>query len=232
MRALITGANRGIGLEYVQQLAERGDRVFAACRRPQEAEALQELKSTFGDLVTITAMEVTDPESIDASYNDVRSQTNAIDLLVNNAAVNLNDGGFGSFDPKVMQTVFTVNAIAPLLVAERYVDLLRAGDNPKIVNISSGAGSIAGRTTLATGYVYGASKAALNFITRNLSHEVKGDGIIVIAMSPGWVRTDMGGPNAQIDANESIAGMLRVIDGLTMDDSGEFFRYTGEHFDW
>ena len=125
----------------------------------------------------------------------------------------------------------TVNAIAPMLVTEQYIDLLKASENPIIVNISSGAGSIEGRTELGR-YSYGATKAAHNFYTRNLTHQVKLDGIIAIALAPGWVRTDLGTPYATIDVGTSISGMLSVIDRLTMDDTGRFFNYTGTTVPW
>ncbi len=231
MKALITGTNRGIGLEYVHQLAARGDQVFAACRQPDEATALNELKTQYGDLVSIIALEVTEPDSIAASYAAVSAQTDALDLLINNAAIGTADGGLGSYDMDVMQTVLTVNAIAPMLVIERFLPLLKAGVEPKIINISSGAGSIGNRNSLRP-YSYGASKAALNFYTRNLSFDVKDAGVIAISLNPGWVRTDMGGPNADIGVEESIRKGLIVIDGLTLDDSGKFFNYTGENIPW
>ncbi len=231
MRVLITGANRGIGLEFVRQLAARGDRVFATCRRPDRATALNELQVQYPDLITITALEVGDLESIAASHAAISAQTDALDLLVNNAAVALEDGGLGNFDAEVMQAILMINAIAPMLVVEQYLDLLKGGEQPKIANISSRAGSLSTRNSLAT-YSYGASKAALNHYTHNLSYEVKADGIIAISLTPGWVRTDMGGERATIDVAESISGMVRMIDGLTMADAGAFYDYAGESVTW
>ncbi len=231
MRAFITGANRGIGLEFVRQLAARGDQVFAACRQPDKAEALNELEAQHDDLISIIALEVTEPDSIAASYAAVSAQTDALDLLINNAAIATADGGLGNFDMEVMKTILMVNAVAPMLVIEQFLPLLKAGVEPKIVNISSGAGSIGGRNWIRP-YSYGASKAALNFYTRNLSFDIKDAGVIAIALTPGWVRTDMGGPNADIAVEESVSKGLEVIDGLTLDDSGEFFDYSGESIPW
>lgn len=230
MRALITGANRGIGLEFVRQLAERGDQVFATCRRPEEATALHELKAQFGETVSIVALEVTEPDAIAASYAAVCAETDALDLLVNNAAIGVPDG-VGNFDAEAMKSMLNVNAVAPMLVTEQYLPLLKAGVDPKIVNISSGAGSIGNLNSVGFPS-YGASKAALNFYTRSLSFDVQDAGVIAVVVNPGWVRTDMGGENAQIDADESIGGMLSLIDGLTMDESGQFFNYTGETILW
>jgi NAD(P)-dependent dehydrogenase (short-subunit alcohol dehydrogenase family) len=231
MQALITGANRGLGLEFVKQLAARGDRVFATCRKPAEAKALKDLQKKYGGLISITLLDVSDPSSIAESYTAISAQTDSLDLLVNNAATALDDGGLGGFEQDKMQMILTINAIAPMLVTQQYLDLVKAGSQPKIINISSGAGSLTLRNSLAS-YSYGASKAALNFYTRNLSHNLKDAGVIVIALGPGWVKTDMGGPNAQITPEESIGGMLQVIDHLTLDDSGGFLNYTGAVVPW
>jgi NAD(P)-dependent dehydrogenase (short-subunit alcohol dehydrogenase family) len=231
MRTLITGANRGLGLEFVRQLAARGDRIFSTCRVPAEAGALKDLQTQHGDLVSITALDVADPGSIAQSFAEISSQTDAIDLLVNNAATALDDGGLGDFELATMQTVFSVNAIAPMLVIQQYLDLIRAGNRPKIVNISSGVGSLANRNSLGS-YSYSASKSALNMYTRNLSYALKDDGVITIMLDPGWVKTDMGGPNAHITPEESIGGMLPLIDSLSMDDSGGFFNYSGPTVPW
>ena len=231
MRALITGANRGIGLGFVRQLAARGERVFATCRFPNEADELHALSRDHNGQISIHQLDITDVDSIAASVAAVSEETGALDLLINNGAITMPDGGLGHFDPAVMQTVLTVNAIAPMLVTEQYLPLLTEGEGSKIINISSGAGSITNRNS-ARSYSYGGSKAALNYFTRNLAHEVRDTGIIAIAMSPGWVRTKMGGQDAMIEVDESVAGMLRVIDGLSMDDTSEFFNYTGEHVAW
>ena len=230
MRALITGANRGLGLEFVRQLAERGNRVFATCRLPAEANALTALQTQHGDLISITELDVADPGSIAQSFAVINSQTDALDLLINNAAT-AHDGGLGSFELETMQRLFTVNTIAPMLVIQQYLDLIRAGNRPKIINISSGAGSLASRNSLGS-YSYSASKAALNMYTRNLSFALKDDGVIAIVLGPGWVKTDMGGPNAHITPEESIGGMLPVVDSLTLDDSGSFFNYAGDIVPW
>ncbi len=231
MRALITGANRGLGLEFVRQLAARGDRVFATCRNPAAANALNDLQAQYGDLLSITALDVADPESITLSLAEISSQTDTLDLLINNAAIALDEDGLGSFELETMRTILTVNAITPMLVIQEYLELIKAGDRPKIVNISSGAGSLASRNSLRS-YSYSASKSALNMYTRNLSFALKDDGVIAIVLGPGWVKTDMGGPNAHITPEVSIGGMLPVIDGLTLDDSGGFFNYTGDIVPW
>ena len=197
MQALITGANRGLGLEFVHQLAARGDRVFATCRRPEKATALHELGAQYREQITITALDVSDPASISRSQAGIRQQTDRLDLLINNAAVAPGERSLSQVDTHNMQTALAINTIGPMLVVQAYLGLLRAAEGPKIINLSSGLGSLANRESLGP-YNYCASKAALNMYTRNLAQELKAEGIMAIALGPGWVQTDMGGPQADI----------------------------------
>jgi len=235
MRVLITGTSRGLGLEFVRQLAARGDCVFATCRFPDQASALNDLQVRYGDLVSITELDVANPKSIAQSFDTISTQTGALDVLINNAAISsnrqLDDDGIGSFDLERMQRILTINTIAPMLIIQQYLDLLKAGNQPKIINISSRHGSFALRK-LPPPETYSASKAALNMYTRNLSYNLKDAGVITIALSPGWVKTFQGGPNADITPKESIGGMLQLIDSLTLEDSGGFFSYIGETVPW
>ena len=231
MKVLITGANRGIGLEFVRQLAARGERVFATCRQPAEAIELHDLKAQSPDLVSITALDVTDPSSIAESHDAINTQTETLDLLINNAGVNIDDGGFGAFNLETMQSILTVNSIAPMLATQQYLDLVKAGNEPKIVNMSSGNGSLTNLNPNGH-YSYSASKAALNMYSLRLSHDLKDTGVIVIMLHPGWVKTDMGGPNADITPQDSIKSMLQFIDTLTLDNSGGYYDYTGKTIPW
>ncbi|HJO90527.1 MAG TPA: SDR family oxidoreductase [Anaerolineales bacterium] len=231
MKVLITGANRGIGLEFVRQFAARGERVFATCRQPAEAIELQDLKAQNPDLVSITALDVTNPSSIVDSYNTISTQTETLDLLINNAGINIDDGSFGALDLDTMQSILTVNSIAPMLVTQQYLDLVKAGSKPKIINVSSGNGSLT--NLVMTGYYsYSASKAALNMYSLRLSHDLKDTGVIVIMLHPGWVKTDMGGPNAAIAPEDSIKSMLQFVDTLTLDKSGGYYDYAGRTIPW
>ena len=231
MKVLITGANRGIGLEFVRQLAARGERVFATCRQPTKAIELHELKTQNPDLVSITALNVDDPSSIAESHEEVSTQTEALDLLINNAGINIDDGGLGSLDLEAMQLTLTVNSIAPMLVTQQYLDLVKAGREPRIVNITSGNASLMDLVPRGP-YSYSASKAALNMYSRRLSHDLKDTGVVVIMLHPGWVKTDMGGQNANITPEYSIKNMLRFIDRLTFDDSGGYYYYSGQKIPW
>ena len=123
MKVLITGANRGIGLEFVRQLTARGERVFATCRRPDKALALHNLQAQHPDLVSITALDVANPRSISESHAAISTQTGTLDLLINNAGINIDDGGFGTLDLNAMQSVLTINSIAPILVTQQYLEL-------------------------------------------------------------------------------------------------------------
>ncbi len=225
-RILITGSNRGLGLEFVRQYLARGEQVFAACRAPQQASALQQLQTQHPDSLMLLPLEVTDQ----ASINTAAQTVGALDILINNAAI-LNRGDrFGQLNAAEMLPVFEINTIAPVMVAQTFVPALKAGNNPRLINISSSMGSI----TQASGgdISYSASKAALNMFTHALSDALRREDITAIALDPGWVQTDMGGPSASLTPPESIGEMLKVIDGLTAQDAGRFLRYTGATVPW
>ena len=230
MRVLVTGSNRGIGLEYVRQLLARGDRVFATCRNPDAADALKQLKTDYDDALTLVAMEVIDPDSVASAYDSVCGQVDALDLLINNAAINPGEEKLGGIQKADLMSAFEVNVAGVMLVSQQFVDLLKNGDNPRLVHISSGAGSI---TQGSPGqYSYRVSKAALNMFNRVLYQELKPLGIISVVLNPGWVITDMGGPNAHLQPEDSIRQQLQVIDSLTMDDTGSFKDYNGGELPW
>ena len=218
-------------MEFVRQLAARDERVFATCRHPAEAIELCELQAQYPDLVSITALDVTDPRSISDSHHAIRTQTETLDVLINNAGINIDDGSVGSLNLETMQSILTVNSIAPMLAAQQYLDLIRAGTQPKIVNISSVLASLT--NMIPTVHLsYSASKAALNMYSLRLSHDLKDAGVIVIMLHPGWVKTDMGGPNAELSPYDSAKSMLQFIDTLTLDKSGGYYDYTGRTIPW
>ena len=231
MNVLITGANRGLGLEFVKQLATNDTQIFAACRAPGQANQLKQIQEQYPERISIINLDVTDSTSISQSHRLIRTKTKNLDLLINNAGIAVEDKGLGTFDASIMKSILNVNTIAPLLIIQQYIDLLKKGNQPKIVNISSGLGSLA-RANSCRMSIYSLSKAALNMGTIHLAHELKYDGIVVIALTPGWVKTDMGGENADITPQESIAGMLRVIESLSLSDSGSYYDHTGEIVPW
>lgn len=235
-RVLVTGSNRGLGLEFVRQLAERAEVLFATCRDPEEAEALSELSEQYGDTVEIVRLDVADPACIARAADRVAASTGSLDLLVNNAGIS--GGGsrddFEAVDQETLLQTFRVNAAGPHLLVQELTGLLQNGtrEEPSIVvNITSGYGSISN----ASGggwHSYKASKAALNMLSRIQAAEVQSDGVIVVAMNPGWVRTDMGGSQARLSPDESVAGVLEVIGDLTLEDSGRFLDYQGRERAW
>jgi NAD(P)-dependent dehydrogenase (short-subunit alcohol dehydrogenase family) len=229
-RIFITGANRGLGLEFTRRYLERSEQVFAACREPDKAAELDKLKTDHPGQLTILKMEVTNREEIDAAAKTVADAVDGLDLLINNAGIG-QTSQFGSLEAEEIREVLEVNAIAPVIIAQAFAGLLRKGNSPKLVNISSGLGSIA--NTRGSGrYSYKASKAALNMLSRMMANEFKSDGIIVIPMHPGWVQTDMGGPNAHLTIPDSIERMLKVIDGLTIEDTGRFWDMDCNELPW
>lgn len=231
MRVLITGTNRGIGLELTRQLLVQGEKVFATCRNPTAAAKLHDLNSDYRSQVSIVQLDISDPASINTSFGIISEQTDALDLLINNAGIQFSDDHIGTLKAGEMIQTFVINSIGPLLLCQRYLDLLQVGASPRIVNISSLRGSLAWYKD-SRFYAYSASKAALNMMTKRLAVEAKTMGIIAIVIQPGWVMTDMGGPKAHITKEESVTGMLRVIDNLTFRDSGKFLGWDGKEIPW
>lgn len=232
-RILITGSNRGIGLELVREYLKQDDtQVFATCRSPESADDLNQLAAQHPQRIIVVSLDVSDRQSIQASVQAVREHTQALDLLVNNAGIlpggvanrDPNIAQFGQLEAEAMLHVFHINTIAPVMIAQAYADLLRKGNHARLINMSSDAGSIE-RRERGCDYSYPASKAALNMMTRCLAGDFRGDNVIVVSMHPGFLRTDMGGPNARMEVEETVPAMLRVIDGLTMSDSGQFFNW-------
>jgi NAD(P)-dependent dehydrogenase (short-subunit alcohol dehydrogenase family) len=226
-----TGANRGIGLELTRQSLQRGDRVFASCRLPDQAEALQQLQGEFPDRLTVLPLDVTETSQIDAAVKVVSSHTDALDLLLNNAAVAVSGERLGNLDPLVIIDAISVNSVAPIIIAQSLLPLLKKGREPKIINITSQLGSIS-RKASGGRYSYDGSKAALNMFTRTLAFEVLPHNILAVVMHPGWVRTDMGGSSAPLSVEESARGILQVAGNLTKDDVGRFLQWDGAELPW
>lgn len=227
---LITGANRGLGLEFVKQYAAAGWRVLACCRAPATAEALQALADASHGRVTLHALDVADFSAIGALAQQLRGTP--IDLIINNAGVYPDrHGGFGRTDYDAWAHAFRVNTMAPLKMAEALIGNLELGTGKTIAAVSSKMGSVADNTS-GGGYLYRSSKAALNIVVKSLSLDLAARGIRAVVLHPGWVQTDMGGPNALITAETSVAGMRGVIERLTAADSGRFIGYDGKEVPW
>ena len=223
---MITGANRGLGLEFATQYLADGWRVIATCRDPSAAVGLSGLS---GD-IEVHRLAVDMSRQIEDLKSALGEQP--IDVLINNAGIyGPRDTGIGNLDPAAWRHVFEVNSIAPIKVAEAFLDNVAAGDQKKIASVTSKMGSI-GEISEGREYVYRSSKAALNAAHKAMALQIAPRGIAAAVMHPGWVRTDMGGPGALIDATESVAGMRKVIAGLTLERTGTFWNYDGTELPW
>ncbi|HYE52237.1 MAG TPA: SDR family oxidoreductase [Azospirillaceae bacterium] len=224
---IVTGANRGIGLELARQYAADGWRVVATARDPGRAEALRAVPG-----VDVRPLDVRDPAAIADFAAGLKDLT--VDVLVNNAGVlgpEPDRQDARHLDPEGWVETMRVNALAPVLLTLALRPALARAARPRVATISSVMGSVAG-STAGGRYAYRMSKAAVNMGNRSLSLDLRGDGIACIVMHPGWVQTDMGGSGAPVAPADSAAGIRRVIDGLTLDDTGRFLDYRGEALPW
>jgi NAD(P)-dependent dehydrogenase (short-subunit alcohol dehydrogenase family) len=226
----ITGSNRGIGLALVKEYVARGAKVFATSRRPDELTALPE---QYGDQVSVLPLDVTQDESVSSAAETVASQIDALDILINNAAVYPEpsvDVKLGDLDLQDVRDAFETNVLGVARVTRALIALVGKARHGRIVNISSGAGCIATKDEPGH-YGYGTSKAALNYFTRAMAAEFAQTGVIIVAMSPGWVKTEMGGPQATITTEVSARGIADTIAKLTPTDNGLWYTYEGTRRD-
>lgn len=223
---LITGANRGIGLEFTRQYLARGENVIACARVPQQAAELLQLKSP---QLEIIALDVSREDSILALAGHLAGRS--ISLYINNAGVYGQKQDLDQVDPEEWLEVFRINTIAPLLLTRVLLPFMDQQSPGKMVYLSSKMGSIAENSSGST-YVYRSSKTALNQVVKSLSIDLTKEGFSVAALHPGWVRTDMGGPNGLIDTQTSVTGLMQVIDGLDQTTNGRFFNYDGSEIPW
>jgi NAD(P)-dependent dehydrogenase (short-subunit alcohol dehydrogenase family) len=226
----ITGCNRGLGLEFVRQLLARGQRVIATCRDIATATDLTALTLKHSGQLSLVEMDVSDEASMREAVALLNDE--AIDVFINNAGMyGPRDANFGNVDGPAMAEVLYTNAVAPVLLTQLLIDNVRKGSGKKLVFVSSKMGSIADNGRGGS-YIYRSSKTALNSVVKSLALDLAPEGIATATLHPGWVRTDMGGPNGLIDAPESVSGMLNVIDGLSVADTGQFFNYDGSTIAW
>jgi NAD(P)-dependent dehydrogenase (short-subunit alcohol dehydrogenase family) len=220
---LITGANRGIGLEYARQFAAKGYQVIGTARDPADAKELSEVADR------IEQLDVTDPASVAGLAK--RLDGNPIDILVNNAGVfDRGDVSLDKVDFQMMERTLAVNALGPLRVVQSLLPNLRKGKRKTIVSMSSQLGSI--ENSNGRWYAYRSSKAALNQINKTLSAELGAEGFVCVVLHPGWVRTDMGGPGATYSPEESVSGLVAVIEKLGPADNGRFYDFKGNPIPW
>ncbi len=227
---LITGANRGLGLAFTRHYAAAGWRVHAGCRDPDAADALTALASNAAGQVSVHRLDVTDAPGVAALAESLRAE--ALDVLVNNAGLS---GGrfraFGETDYGRWEETLRVNTLAPMRMVEAFVEHVARSERRLVVCISSRMGSITDNLR-GGAHIYRSSKAALNAVVKSLAVDLKDRGISVVALHPGWVATDMGGPAARLSPAESVDGMAAVIERLTPADSGRFLSYDGSAIPW
>ena len=221
---VVTGANRGLGLELCRQLNAAGASVVATARDPDAAAELRQVAPA-----RIEALDVTDPASV-AAFAAALGET-AVDVLINNAGMGGPGAGIAALDLDETARFFAVNSLGPLRVTQALLPHLQRGGRRTVGQISSNMGSIA--NNVQGGYYgYRASKTALNSLNRTLARELAGKGFVCVALHPGWVRTDMGGAGAPLSAEDSVRGLLRVVAGLTARHNGGFFDHTGAELPW
>ncbi|XP_053091030.1 C-factor isoform X2 [Pangasianodon hypophthalmus] len=238
---LVTGANRGLGLQIVESLVTGGGyagKVIATARSPGEAEELQNLSKNHPNIHTIT-LDVVSEESIKKAAVEVEQivQEDGLNCLINNAGINV-IADFETVTAEKMLENFHTNSVGPLMITKRAaakgvgMGIHRAA----VINMTSLLGSVelnwGERAKDFKWYPYRTSKSALNMITRCMAVDLEADGILCMAIHPGWVRTDMGGQEAPLSTEESISSVLAVIGSLTEKDHGTFLHYTGEALPW
>ena len=230
MNLLITGTSRGIGLEMVRVSVERGWRVFACCRHPQQAESLLGLAALAPGKVSVHIADMRELATLQSLAYELRNES--IDMLINNAGIYGPDQNrFGEVDVAGWQDAFQVNCIAPLKLAELMLGQLQGGEQKTIACLSSKMASMADNGSGGS-YIYRSSKAALNAVVKSMSVDLAPQGIKAVALHPGWVKTDMGGPNAEISCRESVSRLFEILLALNASDSGRFIDIDGKDIPW
>jgi NAD(P)-dependent dehydrogenase (short-subunit alcohol dehydrogenase family) len=227
---LVTGANRGLGLEFARQYAADGWQVLAACRAPDAATDLQKLAAEGGGRIRVLGMNVTDMASVRAAAAVLKGE--AIDLLLNNAGVGGPPGQqLGNLDYAAWARVLDTNTLGPMRVIEAFLENIAKGRRKQIVTITSAMGSIEDNASGGR-YAYRSSKAAVNMVMKSLAIDLAPRGITCLMVHPGWVRTDMGGPGGKIAPAESVRALRSLIESIKPEDSGKFLNYDGKPYPW
>lgn len=241
--ALVTGAWKGLGLEYCRQLGMDGYQVILTARRMDQAQTAADILTGEGLQVTPKTVDVAREDHIIALTHEVASEFGQVDLIVNNAGINAKDDPspevvaqnklLEHLDAQQIMRHININSISPILMVKHFRALLSTAPAPLVVSISSWLGSIGIKDTNLANYSYSASKAALNMLNRQLSIDVKDEGITCIVVNPGWVQTDMGGANAGLTPQASVRGVIdNVLNRISLEDSGKFFQWDGSVHPW
>ncbi len=241
--ALVTGAYKGLGLEWCRQLGRDGYMVFLTARRFDSAQAAAEMLQEEGCNVIAKAVDVGDETAIKALVEEIVLEVDHLDVLVNNAGVNSKDdpdpavvaksSRLADLEAEEILRHVRINSVSPILMVKHLRPLLSKAPRPVVISVSSWLGSIAEKTNPRGHYGYTTSKAALNMMNRNMAIELREDGVICLVINPGWVKTDMGGQAADLTAEQSIRGLIdNVLASVTLEDSGEFFQWDGTRHAW
>ena len=221
---LIIGANRGLGLEFAKQYSNEDHNVFATTRNKNDAKELNSIKN-----IKVFELDLNSDESLDNFIKDISSQK--IDILIHNAGIFRDEQLDEDLDINAWMNEMRINAVVPIILARKLKSNIQISSDKKIIFISSQMGSIddnySGRF-----YFYRSSKSALNSAAKSLSIDWKKDGISILILHPGWVKTDMGGDNAKLEIPDSISQMIKVIQDLNLDNSGSFVNYAGKTLEW
>ena len=226
---LITGANRGLGLGFAKKCLKKNVHVLATVRDKKGSKELLALKERFPDNLEIFELDLLKEKVGYTLANFLGDRP--IDIVINNAGVGSTNQHFKAVSPEPWLEVLKVNLIAPLMVTQSIIDNVKKGVDKKIYFLSSQLGSIADNNSGGM-YIYRSSKTGLNQVIKSLSVDLKPQGITVVALHPGWVKTDMGGPNAPVSIDESIDGMMQVIYATDISDTGRFLNYKGKELPW
>ena len=223
----ITGANRGLGLEFVKEFTEKNYKVIATCRDLNSSSDLSNLaKSNL--TIQLHQLDVSNTKNIQDLSDHLKNEP--IDILINNAGI-YRSGSFSLVNKDSWIESFVTNTIGPYEVIENFLPNILQGLEKKIVSITSKMGSINDNTSGGS-YIYRSSKTALNSMMRSLTHDLKSHNIATMTLHPGWVRTDMGGPGGWIDAKESVSGMIDQISNLSLQNTGQYIDYAGKLIKW
>lgn len=220
---LITGSNRGIGLALTAEFLQQGDRVIATARQPDEATELQALAAKYPSTLQIERMDVADQAAVDQLASKLSAEGNPLDVLINNAGIisEADDDSLEKLKLDHLERAFAINVVAVARVSQAFLPVLKKSERARIVNISSGAGSISDKTD-SRNLSYSVSKAALNQLTRGLAADLREENIIVVPITPGWVKTEMGGTHADLTPADAAKSLVSTIKKLNMKQTGTF----------
>ena len=220
---VVTGANRGIGLALTRVLVTKGKTVVAICRRPEESAELRQLAVLHPERLDLIKGDVDHEEELQEAAAVTQKRHKKLDVILNNAGImpERGDESILKIDLGVLRLAYETNVLGAVRVIRVFYPMLARSERPRILNVASGLGSISTKDDFAY-YAYSISKAALNMLTRALAYEFAPHGVTTVAISPGWVRTDMGGEEAQLSPEESAESLAQAIDRIGPEVNGQF----------